>query len=95
MKEESTINYAFALKNYQQNGKGRSMRQFCDEEGYDYEVHAVYPQGSEGAQHSEGCGRASGDGQVHTVGGCLTGIERAWNPGRPSALHERDGAVAE
>ena len=31
MKEESTINYAFALKNYQQNGRGRSMAQFCEE----------------------------------------------------------------
>ena len=35
MKEESKLNYAFALKNYQQNGRGRSMKKFCEEEGYD------------------------------------------------------------
>lgn len=37
MKEEPTINYAFALKHYNQNGRGRSMKKFCEEEGYDYE----------------------------------------------------------
>ncbi len=37
MKEEPTINYAFALKHYNQNGCGRSMKKFCEEEGYDYE----------------------------------------------------------
>ena len=42
MKEESTINYAFALKNYQQNGRGRSMKQFCEEEGYDYDKFMRY-----------------------------------------------------
>ena len=42
MKEEPTINYAFALKNYQQNGRGRSMRQFCEEEGYDYDKFMRY-----------------------------------------------------
>ena len=26
MKEEAKVNYAFALKNYQQNGRGRSMK---------------------------------------------------------------------
>lgn len=29
MKEEPTINYAFALKHYNQNGRGRSMKKFC------------------------------------------------------------------
>ena len=37
MKEEATINYAFALRHYNQNGRGRSMKKFCEEEGYDYE----------------------------------------------------------
>ena len=37
MKEEPAINYAFALKHYNQNGRGRSMKKFCEEEGYDYE----------------------------------------------------------
>lgn len=37
MKEEAKVNYAFALKNYQQNGRGRSMKKFCEDEGYDYE----------------------------------------------------------
>ncbi len=42
MKEETTINYAFALKNYNQNGRGRSMKQFCEEEGYDYDKFMRY-----------------------------------------------------
>ena len=42
MKEESKVNYAFALKNYQQNGRGRSMKKFCEEEGYDYEKFMQY-----------------------------------------------------
>ncbi len=42
MKEESTVNYAFALKNYNQNGRGRSMKTFCEEEGYDYEKFMRY-----------------------------------------------------
>ena len=37
MKEEAKVSYAFALKNYQQNGRGRLMKQFCEEEEYDYE----------------------------------------------------------
>ena len=42
MKEEPTINYAFALKQYNQNGRGRSMKKFCEEEGYDYEKFMQY-----------------------------------------------------
>ena len=42
MKEEAKVNYAFALKNYQQNGRGRSMKKFCEEEGYDYEKFMRY-----------------------------------------------------
>ena len=42
MKEEPTINYAFALKHYNQNGRGRSMKRFCEEEGYDYEKFMRY-----------------------------------------------------
>ena len=42
MKEEEKVNYAFALKNYQQNGRGRSMKKFCEEEGYDYEKFMQY-----------------------------------------------------
>ena len=42
MKEEAKVNYAFALKNYQQNGRGRSMKKFCEEEGYDYEKFMQY-----------------------------------------------------
>ena len=42
MKEEPTINYAFALKHYSQNGRGRSMKKFCEEEGYDYEKFMRY-----------------------------------------------------
>lgn len=42
MKEEAKVNYAFALKNYQQNGRGRSMKKFCEEEGYDYEKYMQY-----------------------------------------------------
>ena len=42
MKGEPTINYAFALKHYNQNGRGRSMKKFCEEEGYDYEKFIQY-----------------------------------------------------
>lgn len=42
MKEEPTINYAFALKHYNQNGRGRSMKKFCEEEGDDYEKFMQY-----------------------------------------------------
>lgn len=42
MKEEAKVNYTFALKNYQQNGRGRSMKKFCEEEGYDYEKFMQY-----------------------------------------------------
>ena len=42
MKEVAKVNYAFALKNYQQNGRGRSMKKFCEEEGYDYEKFMRY-----------------------------------------------------
>lgn len=42
MKEDPTINYAFALKHYNQNGRGRSMKKFCEEEGYDYEKFMQY-----------------------------------------------------
>ena len=37
MNQESTgVNYSLALKNFNQNGRGRSMRKFCEDEGYDY-----------------------------------------------------------
>lgn len=42
MKEEAKVKYAFALKNYQQNGRGRSMKKFCKGEGYDYEKFMQY-----------------------------------------------------
>lgn len=42
MKEESKVNYAFALKNYQQNGRGCSMRKFCEEKRCDYEKFMQY-----------------------------------------------------
>ena len=47
MKEEPTINYAFALKHYNQNGRGRSMKKFCEEEGYDYEKFMQYSRRSQ------------------------------------------------
>lgn len=34
--ENAVVNYSMALKNYNQNGRGRSMRKFCEDEGYDY-----------------------------------------------------------
>ena len=37
MNQESTdVNYSLTLKNYNKNVRGRSMRRFCEEEGYDY-----------------------------------------------------------
>lgn len=41
-KEDAKVSYAFALKNCQQNGRGRSMKRFCEEEGYDYEKYMQY-----------------------------------------------------
>ena len=43
MNQESTsVNYSLALKNYSQNGRGRSMRKFCEDEGYDYNKFMQY-----------------------------------------------------
>ena len=42
MNENQTLNYAFALKNYSQNGRGRSMKKFCEDEGYDYNKFMQY-----------------------------------------------------
>lgn len=42
MNENPTINNAFALKNYSQNGNGRSMKKFCEDEGYDYDKFLQY-----------------------------------------------------
>lgn len=42
MEHESPANYAFALKHYKQYGRGRSMKKFCEDEGYDYEKFAIY-----------------------------------------------------
>ena len=36
MEDTQTVNYALALKIYQQKGSCRSMKKFCEEEGYDY-----------------------------------------------------------
>ena len=43
MNQESTgVNYSLALKNFNQNGRGRSMRKFCEDEGYDYNKFMQY-----------------------------------------------------
>lgn len=42
MEQESTANYAFALKHYKQYGRGRSMKKFCEDEGYDYDKFMRY-----------------------------------------------------
>lgn len=34
--ESTGVNYSLALKNYNQNGRGRSMRKFCEDEGYGF-----------------------------------------------------------
>ena len=31
-----SVDYAAALRQYSQYGRGRSMRKFCEDEGYDY-----------------------------------------------------------
>ena len=38
----SSLNYSLALKNYSQNSLGRSMRKFCEDEGYDYNKFMQY-----------------------------------------------------
>lgn len=40
--ENQGVNYSMALKNYNQNGRGRSMRKFCEDEGYDYNKFMQY-----------------------------------------------------
>ena len=40
--ENAVVNYSMALKNYNQNGRGRSMRKFCEDEGYDYNKFMQY-----------------------------------------------------
>ena len=43
MNQESTgVNYSLALINFNQNGRGRSMRKFCEDEGYDYNKFMQY-----------------------------------------------------
>ena len=42
MENESPVNYAFALKQYKMYGRGRSMKKFCEDEGYDYDKFARY-----------------------------------------------------
>lgn len=42
MEHESTANSAFALKHYKQYGRGRSMKKFCEDEGYDYDKFMRY-----------------------------------------------------
>ena len=43
MNQESTgVNYSLALKNFNQNGRGRSMRKFCEDEGYEYNKFMQY-----------------------------------------------------
>ncbi len=37
MDEEIKVDYTMALRQYHQFGHGRSMRKFCEDEGYDYE----------------------------------------------------------
>ncbi len=36
MEKTSTVDYTAALRQFRQFGRGRSMRQFCEDEGYDY-----------------------------------------------------------
>ena len=31
-----SVDYAAALRQYQKYGRGRSMKKFCEDEGYDY-----------------------------------------------------------
>lgn len=49
MENETTVNYAFALKHYKQYGAGRSMKKFCDDEGYDYDKFMRYSRKGEKA----------------------------------------------
>ncbi len=40
--ENQGFNYSMALKNYNQNGRGRSMRKSCEDECYDYNKFMQY-----------------------------------------------------
>lgn len=41
-KSSVVVNYSLALKNYNQSSRGRSMRKFYDDEGYDYNKFMQY-----------------------------------------------------
>lgn len=34
--QSGSVDYAAALRQYQKYGRGRSMKKFCEDEGYDY-----------------------------------------------------------
>ena len=58
MEDTQTVNYALALKIYQQKGLGRSMKKFCEEEGYDYAKFMRYARrGQRELQDVQACGR--------------------------------------
>ncbi len=42
MGKSNTVDYTAALRQFRQYGSGRSMRQFCDDEGYDYKKFCKY-----------------------------------------------------
>lgn len=95
MKEEPTINYAFALKQYNQNGRGRSMKKFCEEEGYDYEKFMQYSRrGPERLQRPQGGRRSPVVWRVHPASRGQNAGRRPRHPRRACAVHERYGAVA-
>lgn len=94
MKEDPTINYAFALEHYNQNGRGRSMKKFCEEEGYDYEKFMQY---SRRGQKDYSVLKEADDRQ--SSGGFPAGRRqnagrRPRHPRRACAVHEWYGSVA-
>ena len=96
MKEEPTINYAFALKHYNQNGRGRSMKKFCEEEGYDYEKFMQYSRRGQ----KDYCVLKEAD-EHQLSGGFIPlvvdggGPEKTpRHPRRACPVHERYGAVS-
>ena len=42
MGNESPVNYDYVMKQYNQYGRGRYMKRFRDDEGYNYEKFARY-----------------------------------------------------
>jgi hypothetical protein len=55
-----SVDYAAALRQYSQYGRGRSMRKFCEDEGYDYWKFCKYARSGQAEMSVKTGGEAPG-----------------------------------